>query len=342
MLVALNKVRKVVAGYRLSSSLRIVLLILTAFWISTNSFGQDISMFTQKISNGFLFNPSAAGVGPAQVLLSYRNNYSGANGAPNNNYLSLSSPFYKGRFGVGLNLMQDKSSLLNATYLSTAFAYHLKIDNETTISMGIAGDLSVLRLSDDLFNQNNGSDLILNQYIGGLITPDFSAGATLKTKFFKLSAAMNHLSTSWNETGAVNQFTRYLTTSLVGFLPLKDGRSRLEPYLNYRKFFNVDQILDVGLYYNFHSKVTVGLGARNFKVASASVGATPLPGIFIGYSREQIFGPIGRYLGSTNEVIFRASLPEKDGSNKTKMEDVNSNKLMYKLRKKNSRYRKRP
>lgn len=330
-----NRLQIVFMG-NLVSALRTIMIVVSAVCFFSSSFGQDISMFTQKISNGFLFNPSAAGAGPTQVLLSYRNNYSGAAGAPNNNYLSFNSSFHEGRFGVGLNLIHDKSTLLSSTYLSTAFAYHVKLGPEASLSMGISGEVNMLRLGDELLNQNNGSDVIINKYQAGVVTPDLSAGTTLRTKFFNVSVAVNHLSTSWNETGAVNEFTRYFTGSIVGLLPLKDGRSRFEPYVNYRKFFQTDQILDVGLYYNHNRMLLFGLGSRNFRMASASIGLMPLPGTFIGYSREQIFGSIGRYLGSTNEVIFRVHIRGQNSNQQKRIkdDDMDSKKLMYKVKKK--------
>ena len=165
--------------------------------------------------------------------------------------------------------------------------------------------------SDLLLNLNNGGDVILNQFKGGVLTPDFSAGATFRTRYVRVSAAMNHMGTSWKEVGAVNQFTRYITGTIVGSIPLSDGRSQFEPYLNYRRFLNVDQIIDAGLFYNFDNIVLFGLGARNFKLASASLGLTIRKGIFIGFSREQLFGNIARYLGSTNEVVVKLQMPDQ-------------------------------
>jgi len=320
------------------SAMRIAMIALTLLSACAHSWAQDISMFTQKISSGFLFNPSGAGAGATQLLLSYRNMYSGADGAPNTNYMSFHTPLQEGKFGIGFNLIHDKSALLTSTFFSTAFAYHIKLDDETSISMGIAGELSTLRLSDELLNQNNGRDVVLNQFKSGVVTPDLSAGATLRTRFFHARMAVNHLSTSWNETGAVNQFTRYFTASLVGLIPMADGVSRIEPYLNYRNYFRLDQILDVGLYYNYNRTVLLGFGSRNFKTASISIGTMPLNGIFIGYSREQVFGSIGRYLGSTNEVILRANLNNYgknsygSGSNHIKTDEMDSKKLMYKVK----------
>jgi type IX secretion system PorP/SprF family membrane protein len=321
------------------ATMRAVILLMAVFCFCVPTWGQDISMFTQKISNGFLFNPSAAGAGHTQLLLSYRNNYSGADGAPNNNYLSFNSSLQDGKFGIGFNLIHDKSTLLTSTFFSTAFAYHIKFNDEASLSMGIAGELSTLRLSDELLNQNNGRDVIINQFKAGGVTPDISAGVTFRTRFFNARAAINHLSTSWNEAGAVNQFTRYFTASLVGLIPMADGVSRFEPYLNYRNYFRLDQIVDLGLYYNHNRAVIFGLGARNFKMASVSIGTMPLNGIFIGYSREQAFGSIGRYLGSTNEVIVRANLYGKnsDQYSRFKVEDVDSKKLMYKVKKRRGR-----
>lgn len=317
-----------------SRSLRLIICFLT---ISFSSFAQDISIFTQRVSQGFLLNPAVAGSSGAQALLSYRNNYTGVRNAPNNNYLSLSSPIGDGRFGVGLNLIQDNSALLKSTFLNAAFAYHLVLSPTSALSAGISADMNSLRLGEDLLLLNNGNDVILNQYKGGLIVPDFSTGLMLRTQYLRVSAAVNHLSTSWNEKGAVNLFTRYVSGSVLGAIPMSDGRSYIEPYINYRSYFNVDQIIDIGTFYNYDEILLVGLGVRNLKLASLSVGLTVRNGLFVGYSREQLFGNIGLYLGSTNEVVVKLQMPGRGifvGPGSYKLQGMDDRRLMYKTNKK--------
>src|SRR5687767_14263249 len=85
---------------------------------------QDIPLFTQKITNSFLYNPAIAGHTFGSATFAHRSNYAGIPGAPRTNFLSIHTPFANHRFGAGINIFQEEVTFLSNNYLSGAFAYH--------------------------------------------------------------------------------------------------------------------------------------------------------------------------------------------------------------------------
>ena len=78
--------------------LLILSLILTLSLPHTAN-AQDIPLFSQKLTNSFIYNPSLAGHTFGSVTYAYRQNYSNVQGAPKNNFISMHAPFANHKIG---------------------------------------------------------------------------------------------------------------------------------------------------------------------------------------------------------------------------------------------------
>src|SRR5688572_7425457 len=114
---------------------RFLLLMLSVLVISGVSRAQDIPLFSQKLTNSFMYNPAVAGHTFGSATFSYRRNYAKVEGAPVNYFLSLHTPIANHKAGIGANVYQEDVTFLRNTYASLAFAYHIRFDRFTTLSM---------------------------------------------------------------------------------------------------------------------------------------------------------------------------------------------------------------
>src|SRR6185295_17642627 len=106
---------------------------LILLFILGNLKAQDIPLFSQKLTNSFIYNPAVAGHTFGSATFSYRSNYSGVQDGPKDYLLSLHTPFANGRFGTGFNVFQENVGVISNTYYSGAFAYHLYFNKFTTL-----------------------------------------------------------------------------------------------------------------------------------------------------------------------------------------------------------------
>src|SRR3954469_22846782 len=71
-------------------------LIIFTFHISVLAFGQAKPSYTQYILNNYILNPAVAGIeNYTDVKLSYRNQWTGIDGAPVTAYFSIHAPIGK-------------------------------------------------------------------------------------------------------------------------------------------------------------------------------------------------------------------------------------------------------
>ncbi len=273
--------------------------------------GQDIPLFSQKLTNSFIYNPAMAGIGLGSLTLSHRDNYSGVKGAPNNNFLSFHAPFANYRFGFGVNMFQEEVSSIKSTYASAAFAYHININKFSTLSFGVSGEYNSTRLTDEMIVQNNGTDLILNRYSTGVAQPDFSFGVNYQNRLWKMGIAANRLYTAWFEKDPTKNLANYYSGFVQGIIPLEGARSVIEPYVAVRKFSDTNQTIDVGVYYTYDNKITAGIATRSGKILNGTLAYKLTPKLLVGYSREIIMGSVGGYTGSSNEFVLRLDFADR-------------------------------
>src|SRR6056297_724515 len=92
-----------------------LLLFCLMFSISGNA--QQLPQFTQYMYNTISINPAYAGNRDAiSVVGLHRSQWSGLDGAPSTQTLSIHSPLRNEKIGLGLSIINDKAGYENYTY----------------------------------------------------------------------------------------------------------------------------------------------------------------------------------------------------------------------------------
>ena len=305
------------------------LLALILVSVSFFAGGQDIPLFSQKLTNSFIYNPSFAGLGFGSLTYSYRANYSGVAGAPVNNFLSIHTPFSNYRFGIGFNVFQEDVNILKNSYYSGAFAYHISFSKYSKLSFGVSGEYNTLRLNGaDLNFVEISQDVVLdNLKTGKNNTADFSFGANYTNQYVKLGFALNRLGTAWLKPDSTSLLSNYYSGFAQGIIRLRGDQDLLEPYVAYRKFSESNNTWDAGLFYTYNDKIIAGAAARKGGVFNFTVAFHLSKYLTLGYSREMIGGGLGGFVGSSNEFTLR--LDFNNQAAKVKFRDDYKSALSY-------------
>lgn len=278
--------------------------LLILFFALFQAQAQDIPLFSQKLTNSFLYNPAVAGSSFGSLTYSFRQSYNSISNAPKNNFVSFHTPLANHKIGFGVNYLQDEVNFLKNSYLSTAFAYHIDFSEENMLSFGVSAEYNFLRLSGT--TNSDASDQVYTMLGNGELDDyDFSFGVMYQSKFVKVGLAANRLATAWIKNEDEFVLSSYYSGFAQGTIPLREGRDVLEPYIAFRKFSETSDIFDVGLYYTFDSKILGGASLRKGNVAGLTAGFYITKNMLIGYSREMYLGDVSSQVGATNEFTFR-------------------------------------
>lgn len=282
---------------------RLFLLVVFLILVSEYSIAQDLPLFSQKLTNSFLYNPSVAGDGMGSITFSNRTYWNGAPGAPLTNFISAHTPFGYHKFGTGFNLVNERIGITDNLYATGAFAYHLPLPNDMSLSMGLSSEFTNLRINTSRLNPLHEGDNMLTDP-GSRNSVDFSFGLSFKTKFFNVGLASNRLATAFGLTN----FSTHLSQFYTGFINLNLELMEdhvLEPTFVYRKLSTESNQWDAGLYYTFKEAVTLGASYRSGGVIHASTGLKFLKKYLVGYSFEMFGSGLQKEIGGTHEITLR-------------------------------------
>jgi type IX secretion system PorP/SprF family membrane protein len=121
---------------------KIGVLAACCFFISFSALAQQKVQFTQYMFNGLVINPAYAGADEALSLtLIQRKQWSNVEGSPSTQSLSGHTLFKKKHIGLGMTLINDKIGIHKNLSALTSYAYHLKVGQESYLSMGVQAGL---------------------------------------------------------------------------------------------------------------------------------------------------------------------------------------------------------
>jgi type IX secretion system PorP/SprF family membrane protein len=199
---------------------KFLILSVVSGLFSLTLMGQQVPMYSQYIMNGFLINPSRAGLdGYTTVNLTVREQWVGMAGAPHtyaasfqtrilkNSYISKSTSVKKkmvrptkgGNVGLGGYVFNDRNGIVSRTGLLGAYAYHIPLGRTGTtpnyLSLGLAATFYqyALDLNGNVMLKDYDDDF-LNTYDRVTYIPDFNFGATYTTENYYVGFSMTSLS----------------------------------------------------------------------------------------------------------------------------------------------------
>jgi len=287
-----------------------VLLCILFVLVIQSVDGQDIPLFSQKLTNSFIYNPSLAGHTFGSMTYSYRQNYSNVAGAPQNHFISMHAPFANHKMGAGINLFQEDVNFIRNTYASVAGAYHLHFNKYNILSVGVSGEYNITKLNGTSNTLSFEPDPVLTQLQSGEPTYDFSFGMNYQTRYLKAGFALNRMSTSWIKKESSN-LSNYFSGYAQGMIPIRGGDDMLEPYVAFRKFSETNDTYDVGLYYTYDNKIIAGAAMRRGNVVNGTLAFKFSKHLLVGYSREMITSSLGGFVGAANEFTLRVDFNDE-------------------------------
>ena len=179
-----------------------------------DTFAQQKPYFTQYILNNYILNPAISGIeNYTDLKLSYRNQWTGIDGAPVTTYLSIHSPVGKKDYrttatsfevpgenprgksywegytaapphhGVGLIVMNDKTGYISRFSAYATYAYHKGITERTTLAAGFQAGITSVSLDRSKIEWGtlNANDPAIGYANGELkkLKPEIGAGMFL-------------------------------------------------------------------------------------------------------------------------------------------------------------------
>ena len=161
------------------------------------SFAQQLPQFTSYQLSPFLYNPAYAGFdGTSQLNAVIRNQWSGIRDAPQTDVLSGYGLLRNEKMGVGGTAFKDVVGADSRRGITFSYAYHLKVKNDMSLSLGLSAGFLQYRLDHTIINPYDDGDPVFNSPILSSVVPTATFGAYLYGDNFYASVALPQLLSS--------------------------------------------------------------------------------------------------------------------------------------------------
>lgn len=160
-------------------------------WFAGTIHAQHDVHYSMFMFNKLAINPAYAGSKEVLTFAGhYRNQWQGITGAPQTFTLTGHMPLFKKRTGLGLSIIADKIGIVNTYYTDLSYAYRVRLDKHTVLSIGVSGQLQYGRIDWQKSDPLDVGDNFVPSVRSNKLNPNFGMGAYFKAKNYYLGLSI--------------------------------------------------------------------------------------------------------------------------------------------------------
>ncbi|MFA6277765.1 MAG: type IX secretion system membrane protein PorP/SprF [Pedobacter sp.] len=290
------------------------------------SFAQQDAQYSQYIFNGIYINPAYAGYRErVNINATYRNQWTGIEGAPKSFSLAVDAIMPNERVGLSLTMSAEQLGAQKNISAFANYAYRLPINEEGTSKLAFGLGIGVMQssLNGDMLIPKDLNDNYIPIGTAKQILPDIHAGMFFSTPKMYIGASVNNLIGKYildKKTLDYNFPTPrphyYLTGGLL--IPIEEYVIDFKPFFLIKDDIKGPTVLDINAFFLFKQVVWLGAGYRTgiklynkpalqgeVNNNNALIGMSEIfisQRLRLGYSYDFSMSKLAGYAGSTHEI----------------------------------------
>lgn len=286
-------------------------IILSIFVLTCplNLTGQMFPLSDHYDVNALAINPAYAGCQDALSLTaSYRNQWVGFEDAPKSYILSVHSPVYNDRIGLGLLVENNSIGIFRETSLFGNYAYRMEL-GEGKLAMGLGFGVTVSNIAWNELIAADPNDVQLMNASKTALLPNFSFGMYYYTKKYYLGISLplflnQELDENTGKYKLSNNFSgcNYFLSGGYEFGISPHVRFLPSVLIKYHPHNPVQ--MDLNARFSLKDRIWIGVGYRSRNMLVGMVQCQLNYQLKIGYSYDFNFGEIGKYLNGSHEIVL--------------------------------------
>ena len=271
-------------------------------------------MFTHYMYNTLWVNPAYAGTRDAFTITGiHRSQWSGYDGAPSDQTITMHSPFLNGKMGAGLSLLNDRIGPVKNTVIALDLDYQVRLTKKSRLSFGLKGmlsmydsDLSALRLDnpdDEIFKEN-------------IHRSSFNAGSGVYYFSERFYAGLSSPKLLQNSLAAGNGIKEQRHYFFIAGAVIDLGKNvKLKPTCFIKITANAPVQSDITASFLLKEKFSLGAMYRTGDATGILAGYNVTEQFALGYSFDWSYSKaLAKYKGISHEVMLRYDLVSKNKS----------------------------
>jgi len=279
--------------------------------------GQQLPSYTQSSNYYIAYNPAFTGIKKnINVMLDYRDQWDGFEGAPVTESFMLDSRMLKGKIGVAGSVVSDETGPYKRTAYTFNFAYHIHF-SDVELSLGANGSETKTFWDSRLVSVHNSGDPAVDRSVLDYQwTPNASFGALLYNDRFHFGVSVINVMEEnahffKNDPGHKAKLTTQGNYYFnVGYNYSANPEFIWENNLvaMYTKGSPIN--IEYNLKLNIKKSLYVGTDIRLGDAIALQAGFRLMDKIQIGYSYDFVTFPLSRFQAGTHEItlIYKSNI----------------------------------
>jgi type IX secretion system PorP/SprF family membrane protein len=288
--------------------------------------GQQLPLYSQYLYNKFLINPAVAGSdGYTSINMTAREQWIGYSGAPRTFSFSGQGRILKhgslvktsrsgnnvfrpkgdGKVGIGGYVFSDRHGLVQRNGFEISYAYHMWVQKNTQLSMGIAFTGYHFKINEKEINFEDPNEPWLNNELRrGIFVPDADFGIYILNPRYNIGfSSLQLFGAAAKISGeAYNSYSMDRHYYLFGsYSFFTEGKSEIQPSAIIMMSEQIKPMADIGLTYTYDRMIWAGLSYRTSKAVIVNFGIRHT-NLYMGYSFDFTLAEIQRVTYGTHEL----------------------------------------
>jgi len=297
-----------------------IITILIVFLSFTGLKAQQDPHFTHYMFNTLDVNPAYAGSRDALTVTGlYRNQWIGFDGAPSTQTLTLHTPVFNDKVGLGLSAMYDRIGPTSNTSLFADFAYRIAMgqSQKARLTFGLKGGLNIMKIGLADLKVMDPADQEFYSNVTNKILPNFGFGVYYYNTNFYVGASVPRILENYydgkidgTETDQLARQKRHYDF-IMGAMVKLGKNVKLKPSFLVKIMESSSPEFDLSaLFYLANDKFWIGPAFRttfrSTDAVSALIGVQIFDQLGLGYSFDySIFNQSFKYNAGSHELMLR-------------------------------------
>ena len=293
----------------------ITILAASLFFLKGEA--QQLPLFSQYYYNPFIYNPAFTGTSEmSNAYLIHRSQWKDMPGSPVTYALTVDGSVKDKEIGLGLSLFNDQTDILGRTGLYGSYSYHLPLNSEHNIYVGLSGGIVDNKIDFSRANVTDINDPLLYNTNRRKVTADASFGVSYFWQDLTVGFSVPQIigtKVRYNEdtTSVYMRLRQHFIGSAMYKVEINEDFDFL-PCIMTRAAKGTPFQFDVNANFTWKDMVRAGLSYRFGYSAGMNVGVKVNNNLTAGYSYEYVISPVGKFSGGGHEIMLGYAFGKKD------------------------------
>lgn len=289
----------------------VIVILILVVGSSLKVHAQYDAMFTQYTNNEMFINPAYTGTKEALCITAlHRQQWIGIEGRPITTTLTLHSPIWENKMGLGLSLLNEKLGVTTRNMIYLSYSFRVRTGKKGYLGFGLMGGVHIqtdklASVATDVIN-----DPHFSENINENITPNFGFGINYYTEKFFAGISIPRLLDDHiiiGDKGKVSfklsSFHYYLTLGRVFTI---NDYFKIKPSMMVKAVVNAPIQFDVNLNFLLKEHLWLGVSYRSTADMSATIGLQINPRFLFSYSYDYPISSLNKFTAGSHEIVLSA------------------------------------